>query len=646
MEDFVVSARKYRPQDFDAVVGQESITQTLLKSIKSNHLAQAFLFCGPRGVGKTTCARILAKTVNDLGKDEDGAEQDYSFNIFELDAASNNSVDDIRSLIDQVRIPPQVGKYKVYIIDEVHMLSSSAFNAFLKTLEEPPPYAIFILATTEKHKVLPTILSRCQIFDFNRIQIPDMVKHLHGIADKENIDVDNDALHVIAEKADGALRDALSIFDQIVGFSGDHISYEDVIQNLNVLDYDYYFKLTKAFLESDHAEVIVIFNNILEKGFDGHSFVNGLANHFRNLLFCTSDKTAAILEVGQNVREQYLEQSRQSPQSFILNAMNILSDADVNYKASKNPRLLVEIALLKICSLIEKIEQKKNASEQVVTASSRDSVTQEKGRIKTNPVVNEVSEPVAKSPKENPETSNKVAEKQPAQPEIQQPAEKVKIQSEKSANEVEKADEFPAKEESEPKQPAPEKSEKQKDDRARTDKPSFNSKLAGLKTKGIPTLSQLGSTKRNSDLTPQDEAEPMDDLSPLDNKPADNFNQAELWKAWDEYSELIKQADKQSYYVTLTKHKAILRDDFKLEFLVDNHVQLQDLNNDKANLVGFLREKLNNWRIVLTGIIDEVERDDGDSLYDPQKKFEAMAERNPSLIDLRKRFDLDVDYDA
>jgi len=643
MEDFVVSARKYRPQDFDSVVGQESITQTLLKSIKSNHLAQAFLFCGPRGVGKTTCARILAKTVNDLGHDDQGSDHDYSFNIFELDAASNNSVDDIRSLIDQVRIPPQVGKYKVYIIDEVHMLSSSAFNAFLKTLEEPPPYAIFILATTEKHKVLPTILSRCQIFDFNRIQIPDMVKHLQGIAAKENIEVDNDALHIIAEKADGALRDALSIFDQIVGFSGNTITYEDVIQNLNVLDYDYYFKITDAFLNSAHADVIVLFNNILEKGFDGHSFVNGLANHLRNLLFCTSEKTTAILEVGQNVREQYLEQSRRSPQSFILNAMNILSEADVNYKASKNPRLLVEIALLKICSLVEKLEQKKNGNHSLSAEESRpenDPVSTSNSpkpeSVKTSskqPDAQVEKKEIANAEPAKPMVSpDPVGEKPPntlQEPEARSTPPENVVDDTKNENSAAKA---------ETKRPDSEKKVKKSS--------PFRSKLKGFKTKGVPTLSQLSTGGNTSENKGESAEEVIDDLSPLDDKPASPFNQADLWKAWDEYAEQIREADKQSYYATLTKHKVLLRDDFKLELLVDNHVQLQDLNNDKANLVGFLREQLNNWRITLKGVIDEVERDDGDSLYDPHKKFEAMAERNPAIVDLKKRFDLDVDYDS
>jgi DNA polymerase-3 subunit gamma/tau len=488
MEDFVVSARKYRPQDFDSVVGQESITQTLLKSIKSNHLAQAFLFCGPRGVGKTTCARILAKTVNDLGHDDQGSEHDYSFNIFELDAASNNSVDDIRSLIDQVRIPPQVGKYKVYIIDEVHMLSSSAFNAFLKTLEEPPPYAIFILATTEKHKVLPTILSRCQIFDFNRIQIPDMVKHLQGIAAKENIEVDNDALHVIAEKADGALRDALSIFDQIVGFSGNTITYEDVIQNLNVLDYDYYFKITDAFLNSAHADVIVLFNNILEKGFDGHSFVNGLANHLRNLLFCTSEKTTAILEVGQNVREQYLEQSTRSPQSFILNAMNILSEADVNYKASKNPRLLVEIALIKICSLVEKKKKKKN---------SNYSLSAEESKPKNDPVSSSDSpKPKSvKTPSKQPDAQvekKEIANVEPAKPMVSPDSLGEKPPNTLQEPEARSTPPENVDDDRENENSATKAESKQPDSEKEVKKSSpFRSKLKGFKTKGVPTLSQL-----------------------------------------------------------------------------------------------------------------------------------------------------------
>lgn len=347
MEKFVVSARKYRPKGFEEVVGQEHITTTLENAIKNNHLAQAFLFCGPRGVGKTTCARILARLVNGF------EETDISgnMNIYELDAASNNSVDDIRSLVEQVRFPPQQGKYKVYIIDEVHMLSTSAFNAFLKTLEEPPAYAIFILATTEKHKIIPTILSRCQIFDFNRIQISDSVKHLAKIADRENIKYEEEALRLIAEKADGALRDALSIFDLIVTFSGNEITYKNTIKNLHILDYDYYFKITESLLKEDISASLLLFNDILNEGFDGHIFILGLASHFRNLLVCKDPQTLQLLEVSEEVKARYSDQAQQADMSFLMSALSIGSSCDLNYKASKNARLHVELALMKMASL-------------------------------------------------------------------------------------------------------------------------------------------------------------------------------------------------------------------------------------------------------------------------------------------------------
>src|SRR6056300_545328 len=309
MDHFIVSARKYRPQTFKDVVGQQAITNTLLNAIENNHLAQALLFTGPRGVGKTTCARILAKMINSDGTEKEN--EDFAFNIFELDAASNNGVDQIRELTDQVRIPPQVGKYKVYIIDEVHMLSASAFNAFLKTLEEPPSYAIFILATTERHKILPTILSRCQVFNFNRITVPDIVKHLKSIGESENIDLEEEALHIIAQKADGALRDALSIFDQMLSISADrHVRYQDVVKNLNVLDYDYYFKVTDAFLQQDIGQVMLIFDDILDHGFDGQLFLNGLANHLRDLMVCRSPETVRLLDVPPHVHQKYLDTAK------------------------------------------------------------------------------------------------------------------------------------------------------------------------------------------------------------------------------------------------------------------------------------------------------------------------------------------------
>ncbi|MGB0404072.1 MAG: DNA polymerase III subunit gamma/tau [Salibacteraceae bacterium] len=357
MENFVVSARKYRPQTFDDVVGQGSITRTLDNAIKNNHLAQAFLFCGPRGVGKTTCARILAKKINSEG--DINQEEDFSFNIFELDAASNNSVDDIRNLIDQVRIPPQVGNYRVYIIDEVHMLSASAFNAFLKTLEEPPPHALFILATTEKHKILPTILSRCQIFDFKRIEIPGIIEQLESIAKTEKIKIEHDALHIIAQKADGAMRDALSIFDQIVSFCGSDITYKDVIENLNVLDYDYYFKISDAIADKNISNALITFDQVLEKGFDGHNFINGLAEHIRNLLVCKNPETLDLLLVGTNIKEKYKEQSQALSSDALMYGLRIISKCDIQYKTSKNQRLLVEIMLMQLCSILESLEKKK-----------------------------------------------------------------------------------------------------------------------------------------------------------------------------------------------------------------------------------------------------------------------------------------------
>lgn len=362
MENFIVSARKYRPSTFDMVVGQHSITSTLKNAIKSQQLAQAFLFCGPRGVGKTTCARILAKTINCLNLKENFEACDEcsscksfneltSFNIHELDAASNNSVEDIRSLVDQVRIPPQAGKYKVYIIDEVHMLSSAAFNAFLKTLEEPPAYAKFILATTEKHKILPTILSRCQIFDFKRITVADMAQHLAYVANKENIDAEEDALHLIAQKADGALRDALSMFDQIAISSGNNITFRAVLENLNILDYEYYFKMTELILENQVFEALNLIDQVLENGFEGQIFLAGFAAHLRDLLVCKDAVTLKLLEASENIKNKYLQLARQYPEQFLIRNLDIANRFDFEYKNSNHKRLHLELAFIQMCSL-------------------------------------------------------------------------------------------------------------------------------------------------------------------------------------------------------------------------------------------------------------------------------------------------------
>ena len=387
MEHFIVSARKYRPKNFEDVVGQQAITNTLENAIKNNHLAQALLFTGPRGVGKTSCARILAKKINQQDA-EVAADEDFAFNIFELDAASNNSVDDIRSLTDQVRIPPQTGKYKVYIIDEVHMLSQAAFNAFLKTLEEPPAHAIFILATTEKHKIIPTILSRCQIFDFKRIGVLDAKNYLKVICEKENITADDDALHIIAQKADGAMRDALSIFDRVVSFSGTNLTREAVTENLNVLDYDTYFNMTDLMLTNKIPQVLNAFNVVLGKGFEGHHFINGLASHFRDLLVAKDKATLELLEVGDTAKKKYLEQATKASIPFLMQAINKANDCDLNYRASKNQRLLVELTIMQIASITFDGEKKKSAN-YIIPATFFQALS---------PAAKEIAKPIAKKP--------------------------------------------------------------------------------------------------------------------------------------------------------------------------------------------------------------------------------------------------------
>ena len=369
MNDYIVSARKYRPNTFTTVVGQPSITSTLINAIRNNHLAHAYLFCGPRGVGKTTTARIFAKTINCLDPGENNEpcnecesclafNENRSYNIHELDAASNNSVDDIRSLVDKVRIPPQIGKYSVYIIDEVHMLSASAFNAFLKTLEEPPSHAIFILATTEKHKIIPTILSRCQIYDFSRISVSDIEKYLKQVALKEGVNAETEALNIIAQKADGAMRDALSIFDQVVSFCGNNITYRETIANLNVLDYDYYFKLVDCFQKGDVTNTLLIFNEILGKGFNPHHFITGLNQHFRDLLICKDAVTVQLLEVGGEIREQYKKQAALCSINFLIGGLQLGTDCDIQFKSSSNQRFLVELTLVRIAQMEEVLKKK------------------------------------------------------------------------------------------------------------------------------------------------------------------------------------------------------------------------------------------------------------------------------------------------
>ena len=430
MENFVVSARKYRPMTFDTVVGQGSITNTLKNAIRNNTLAQAFLFCGPRGVGKTTCARIMAKTINCLNPTENmeacnecescrAFNNNASFNIYELDAASNNSVEDIRSLVDQVRIPPQIGQYKVYIIDEVHMLSAAAFNAFLKTLEEPPAYAKFILATTEKHKIIPTILSRCQIFDFKRITVDDIAKHLAFVAQSEGVDAEPEALNIIAQKADGALRDALSIFDQMVSFSGKNITYKDVIENLNVLDYDYYFQIVDHILQGHTSDILLILNDIISKGFEPQHFVSGMGNHLRSLLVCKDHVTVQLLEVSEQLRQRYLAQAQTCPLPFLAKALEINNQCDIDYRAANNKRLHLEIALLKMCALCSNALAMPTATAQTVQMPQNRPATQPVQQPTVGGVsTSSTTAQPAKSPEpvERPTTTQKPQQPQSAQP--------------------------------------------------------------------------------------------------------------------------------------------------------------------------------------------------------------------------------------
>jgi len=416
MEQFVVSARKYRPETFDDVVGQKAITNTLENAIKNNHLAQALLFTGPRGVGKTTCARILAKKINQQATED--TQEDFAFNIFELDAASNNSVDDIRNLIDQVRIPPQVGKYKVYIIDEVHMLSQAAFNAFLKTLEEPPKHAIFILATTEKHKIIPTILSRCQIFDFKRITVGDAKEYLAKIAHNEGVNAEDGALHIIAQKADGAMRDALSIYDRVVSFSGNELTRAAVTENLNVLDYETYFTSTDLILENNIPNLLLQYNEVLAKGFDGHHYIAGLASHFRDVLVCKNQATIQLLEVGEETKAKYFEQSQKASQEFLLKGIELANECDLKYKASKNPRLLVELTIMQLASITFDGEKKK--SERFIIPASNFISTKKAVPVSTasKEIIQENEHPKEVSPVAAGETNSLPETKETTRPKI------------------------------------------------------------------------------------------------------------------------------------------------------------------------------------------------------------------------------------
>jgi DNA polymerase III subunit gamma/tau len=582
MENFIVSARKYRPVTFDAVVGQVSITTTLKNAIRSHHLAQAYLFCGPRGVGKTTCARIFAKTINcsNISDQVEPCNQCEScrsfndlrsFNIHELDAASNNSVDDIRTLIEQVRIPPQIGKYSIYIIDEVHMLSSSAFNAFLKTLEEPPKHAVFILATTEKHKIIPTILSRCQIYDFNRIKIEDAVTYIEKISKNEGTEYDLDGLNIIAQKADGSMRDALSIYDQIVSFSGGKVTYKNVIENLNVLDYDYYFRITESFIKGNISESFIIFDEILTKGFDSHNFIVGLTKHFRDLLVCKDSVTMQLLEVGNNIKEKYKAQSLQCTPEFLFDCIQICGQCDINFRNSRNQRLHVELTLVLLCQVIDK----KKSSNELVPGTSEKKIKSVKS-----------SEPPKQASTEDQKYISAATQ----------------MDSVKEKNETEKYVPF---------------------------------------TPSIKNIIKEGSIseEKNSytEFAGNDTNEEKQTGSIRENK----FSNEQLTAAYNKYIEKIK-SDKPRLYSTLETVLPKLSGIHTVEITLSNEAMQNDFDrNLNQDMTLFLRNELLNDNIRIEILVPK--QQEHNILYTAEEKFKHMASKNPALANLKKKLDLDFE---
>ncbi|MEQ3106225.1 DNA polymerase III subunit gamma/tau [Bacteroides salyersiae] len=617
MENYIVSARKYRPSTFESVVGQRALTTTLKNAIATQKLAHAYLFCGPRGVGKTTCARIFAKTINCMTPTEDGEacnacescvafNEQRSYNIHELDAASNNSVDDIRQLVEQVRIPPQIGKYKVYIIDEVHMLSASAFNAFLKTLEEPPRHAIFILATTEKHKILPTILSRCQIYDFNRISVEDTVQHLAYVASKENITAEPEALNVIALKADGGMRDALSIFDQVVSFTGGHITYKSVIENLNVLDYEYYFRLTDCFLENKVSDALLLFNDVLNKGFDGSHFITGLSSHFRDLLVSKDAATLALLEVGASIRQRYQEQAQKCPLPFLYRAMKLCNDCDMNYRTSKNKRLLVELALIQVAQLTTEGDdvgdgrRPKQAIKPIFTQSVAAQQSQTVPATSQTQPVSAVVTPV-----------------QQQQQQLQQPA---------SVQSVPVAGTSPVIPSS-------------------ADIPASGLKVPVKEEKKIPVMNKAGlgvSIKH-----PQKEAVSQRMTTPqassqVQSQPEEDyiFNEKDLNYYWQEYAGQLPIEHKALAMRMQNIRLTLLNDDITFEVVVDNEIVAKDFTSMIPNVQNYLRSRLKNRKVKMTVRVSAPA--ENVRAFSRVEKFQMMAKKNEALLQLKDEFGLEL----
>ena len=643
MEPFIVSARKYRPTTFKDVVGQQAITNTLENAIHNNHLAQALLFCGPRGVGKTSCARILAKQIN---TDENTSpDEDFAFNVFELDAASNNSVDDIRSLIDQVRIPPQVGKYKVYIIDEVHMLSAAAFNAFLKTLEEPPKHAIFILATTEKHKIIPTILSRCQIFDFKRITVADARKHLVQIAAEEGIEADEEALHIIAQKADGAMRDALSIFDRVVSFSGKTLSRKAVTENLNVLDYDTYFTTTDLLLANDIPQVLVQFNDILARGFDGHHFIAGLASHFRDLMVCKNPPTIHLLEVGDSTKKKYYEQSQKTTMAFLMEAIDIANSCDLKYRTSRNQRLLVELSLMQLASITFDGE-KKNDGPFIVPPSYYKVGAAQTAQIQVNTrAVQQVAQPqtsqeqAVHSPTQAQQTSPvqqvqepAITEKQTVNNNTATPVSNVESQvsAQVSPTTVETNTTVPATEQTIPATPTqPEQPVPAQGSPTTQATPSLSirkDRISGLSLKGLQRKKELEQQKADKKVDVQ-------------NLPSEPFTEIAMQAAWASYVQKLLQKGERIIASNLEADQPTLNGT-TIELEYPNETMKIEVERAQGPLLEYLKRSLKNYDITLDITVnEEVQRK---YAYTPQEKYDKLREQNPALDILRKTFDLDL----
>ena len=619
MEHFIVSARKYRPTQFKDVVGQQAITNTLNNAIENDHLAQALLFTGPRGVGKTTCARILAKKINQDGTEQE--DEDFAFNIFELDAASNNSVDDIRNLIDQVRIPPQVGNYKVYIIDEVHMLSSAAFNAFLKTLEEPPKHAIFILATTEKHKIIPTILSRCQIFDFRRITVSDIKGHLAQVAQQEGIDAEDDALHIIAQKADGALRDALSIFDRVVSFSGKKLTRQAVTENLNVLDYTYYFQITDLLLENNIPQVLLAYNDILAKGFDGHHFIMGLASHFRDLLVCKNQETIELLEVGEQVKTMYFEQSQKTSHPFLIEGIDFANSCDLKYKTSRNQRLLIELCLMRLASLTATSEKKKTSINETTKKNYLIPPSHFKVAEKEPDTT---SKPAAEAPKENKElqedeTSDKNSHSEKDSTSEEKPA--LNKTKEVSENKPEVNSQEPNSEKDDK-----DSGSKIAEERSKILSENSNKKVSALSLKSIRKKQEL---KKELIANQPDE----------DNLPVENFTEDEMRTAWTQYAKQVENDGKYNLLSHLTMGVPKL-DGSTIHLEFPNDTIKVEVERAKYDLLNYLRNKLQNYDIDLDILVNETAQKK--YAYTPREKFDKLCEKNPAIEKLRQEFDLDI----